>query len=117
VRSLINCDFFLAQLRFRFAEDIEMKLEKAPKWTHHCLKVVEIEGYRGQTHIVEYVMDLIESAVALEKIVIDPMQPNDWFCNHHAAVDRRVERSMRERDHAMHQLKRMVPSTIEFVCL
>jgi hypothetical protein len=54
--------------------------------------------------------------VALEKIVIDPMQPKDRSC-YHAVVYRRVEKSMRERDHAMHQIKRTVPSTIECVRL
>ncbi|XP_061999254.1 probable disease resistance protein At5g66900 [Rosa rugosa] len=93
-----------------------MKLEKAPKWPHHCLKVVEIIGYRGRPHIVEYVMDLVENAVALEKIVIDPIEPENWSC-YHTIPDRRVEKSKKARDHAMHQLKRMVPSTIEFVCL
>lgn len=45
-----------------------------------------------QTLLNVHVMDLIENALALEKIVIDPMQPKGG----------RVEKSTRERDRSCH---------------
>jgi hypothetical protein len=48
------------------------KLQKAPKCPHHCLKLVELVGFSAQTTDVDYVRYLIESAVELEKIMIDP---------------------------------------------
>ncbi|KAL6124475.1 hypothetical protein ACLB2K_076987 [Fragaria x ananassa] len=79
------------------------------------LKHFELE-VNGLTQIILIITILNETAVALEKIVIDPMQLENWSC-YHVEPDRREEKSKRPRDHAMHQLKRMVPSTIEFVCL
>lgn len=50
---------------------------------HHNLKVVEIVGYRGRINAVEHVMYLIDNAIALEKIVIDPIQR--WAYHHTGA--------------------------------
>ncbi|XP_062169845.1 F-box/LRR-repeat protein At3g58900-like isoform X2 [Alnus glutinosa] len=51
------------------------KVQKAPKCPHHCLKLVEFVGFTGQIIDVEYAMFLIENAVELEKVIIDPRCP------------------------------------------
>ncbi|XP_034217504.1 putative F-box protein At1g49610 [Prunus dulcis] len=93
------------------------KVGKGPQWPHHNLKVVEIVGYRGRINVVEHVIYFIENVVALEKLVIDPVM---CWLHHPTGMDRRIEDVKEEeeaRDHAMHQLKQMVPSTVQFVCL
>ncbi|PQM33011.1 hypothetical protein Pyn_31492 [Prunus yedoensis var. nudiflora] len=90
---------------------------KAPECPHHNLKIVEIVGYRGRINAVEHVMYLIENVVALDKLVIDPV--TRW-CYHPTGINRDIKDVKEEeeaRDHAMHQLKKMVPSTVQFVCL
>jgi hypothetical protein len=48
------------------------KVKKSPKCLLHCLKLVELVGFVGQPIDVEYVGYLVENAVELEKIIIDP---------------------------------------------
>ncbi|PQQ20711.1 hypothetical protein Pyn_26307 [Prunus yedoensis var. nudiflora] len=94
-----------------------LKMLKAPECLHHNLKIVEIVGYRGRINVVEHVMYLIENVVALEKLVIDPL--THW-CYHPTGINRDIKDVKEEeeaRDHAMHQLKKMFPSTVQFVCL
>ncbi|PQQ08463.1 F-box/LRR-repeat protein [Prunus yedoensis var. nudiflora] len=94
-----------------------MKVRKGPERPHHNLKVVEIVGYCGRINAVEHVIYFIENVVALEKLVIDPVMRWSY---HPTGMDRRIEDVKEEeeaRDHAMHQLKQMVPSTVQFVCL
>ncbi|CAL9021191.1 unnamed protein product [Prunus brigantina] len=94
-----------------------MKVRKGPEWPHHNLKVVEIVGYRGRINVVEHLIYFIENVVELEKLVIDPVM---CWSHHPTDMDRRIEDVKEEeeaRDHAMHQLKQMVPSTVQFVCL
>ncbi|KAK9920324.1 hypothetical protein M0R45_028879 [Rubus argutus] len=87
----------------------EGKLEEAAKCPHHNL------NYLNAVENVNYLIH--NNAIALEKIVIDPIQR--WAYHHNGArksLD--VMRNEREaRNHAMHQLKEKVPSTTEFVCL
>ncbi|CAL9013500.1 unnamed protein product, partial [Prunus brigantina] len=93
------------------------KMLKAPECPHRNLKIVEIVGYRGRINAVEHVMYLIENVVALEKLVIDPVM---HWCYHPTGINRDIKDVKEEeeaRDHAMHQLKQMVPSTVQFVCL
>lgn len=66
---------------------------------------------------VQHVMYLVKNALALEKIVIDPV----WrWCVWPSEKDRgaeEVEKEVKAREHAVQHLKGKVPSTIEFVCL
>lgn len=85
---------------------------------HHKLKDVEIIGYRGITCAIQHVNYLIENAVALKKLVINPVQLRRLP----PSVDREIELSKVEenaRDHAKQHLvpKLNVCSTVEFVCL
>ena len=89
------------------------RIEDAAYCPHYYLKVVEVVGYRASSG-VKQLMYLIKNAVALEKIIIDPVRHWHW-----GNMDRRsdeVEEEVKARDHAMQELKGMVPSTIEFVC-
>ncbi|KAI5326756.1 PREDICTED: F-box/LRR-repeat [Prunus dulcis] len=94
----------------------DRKLKKAAICPHHYLKVVEIVGYRARRLAVTPVMHLIKSAVALEKIVIDPVRR--WlYPKGMERVLAEVKKEVKARDHAMQHIKHKVPSTIEFVCL
>lgn len=104
-------------MQFQFRRRERRKIKKPAKCPHHNLKVVEVVGYRGRTNAVEHVMYLIENAVGLERIVIDPVQ---HWTHHHTGADRTKGTTKKEgkaRDHGMHRLKSRVPSNIEFVCL
>lgn len=88
-----------------------------PKSPHGYLKVVEIVGYRGRKGDVQHVMYLVKNALALERIVIDPVRR---WCVWPSEKDRaaeEVEEEVRAREHAVQHLKGKLPSTIEFVCL
>ncbi|PRQ16459.1 putative leucine-rich repeat domain, L domain-containing protein [Rosa chinensis] len=93
----------------------EEQLGQAGECKHHNLKVVQVVGYRARKTIAPYVNYLIENVLSLEKIVIDPRRREF----HNTGMDKRIEEVEEERkarDHAMHQLKKQVPSTIECVC-
>ncbi|XP_038696480.1 F-box/LRR-repeat protein At3g58900-like isoform X2 [Tripterygium wilfordii] len=60
------------QLRNPCGRRIQQKLPRCP---HQCLKVVEIIGFQGCTIDNEFAAYLVENAVMLEKIIIDPRQP------------------------------------------
>ncbi|XP_024177213.1 uncharacterized protein LOC112182887 [Rosa chinensis] len=90
--------------------------EKVTTYPHRYLKVLEIVRYRHRLNAVEHVRHVIETAIALEKIVINPVH---WEF-HHTGADRRKEHALMEevaRKGAVDMLKREVPSTIEFVVL
>ncbi|XP_050114347.1 disease resistance protein Roq1-like isoform X2 [Malus sylvestris] len=96
-------------------EDMEIP-EKVSKQPHHFLKLVEIAGYRGHECCVEHVRYLVENAVALEKIIINPVR---FWCRptgieSNALLENEEENA---RDHAIQHLKKKVPSSVEFVCL
>ncbi|CAL2279724.1 unnamed protein product [Prunus armeniaca] len=86
------------------------EINKAVKCPHHSLKVVEIVGYRARASAVEHIMFLIKSAVALEKIVIDPLRR--W-----EAGSEDFAEEAKAREHAVQLVKKKLPSTVEFVCL
>ncbi|XP_061997450.1 putative F-box/LRR-repeat protein At5g38386 [Rosa rugosa] len=88
--------------------------EKCP---HRNIKVVEILGYRHASTTVELVNYIVKNVVALDKIVIDPAR--NW-AHHGTRANKRIEEVKLEeeaRDHAMHFIRKVVPSSVEFVCL
>lgn len=88
--------------------------EKCP---HRNIKVVEILGYRHASTTVELVNYMVKNVVALDKIVIDPAR--NW-AHHGTRANKRIEEVKLEeeaRDHAMHFIRKVVPSSVEFVCL
>ncbi|KAM1500793.1 hypothetical protein COP2_026702 [Malus domestica] len=111
LRSLV-----LGVFGFRTSNKDMAILEKVSKQPHHCLKVVEIAGYRGHKCCVKHVRYLVKNAVALEKIVINPVRfwGWPWGFDSDALLENEEENA---RDHAIQHLKKKVPSSIEFVCL
>jgi hypothetical protein len=51
------------------------KVKNSPKCLLHCLKLVELVGFAGHPIDAEFVRYLVENAVELEKIIIDPRRP------------------------------------------
>ncbi|XP_050385177.1 F-box/LRR-repeat protein At3g58900-like isoform X2 [Argentina anserina] len=106
-------------LKFVYWTYLEPEESKEVIECHHCnLKDVEIVGYRGITSVIQHVTYLVQIAVALEKLVIDPTQLRRLPPN----VDREIEHSRVEkeaRDHAKQYLipKLNLSSSAEFVCL
>lgn len=74
---------------------------------------MEIFGYYGHEKVDEFVMNVIENVVTVEKIIIDP---RDWFSFPLVVSDDVEDIWEHARIHAMKELKSKVPSTIEFVC-
>lgn len=82
------------------------------------LKEVKIRGYCGSVAEVELVMHLWESAGALEKIVIDPRDPDvdiKYFYGRYSDVYRCREINGRTR--AREQLLDILPPTINLQIL
>lgn len=103
-------------MQLDFRTYVETTVSKATKFPHHSLKVAEIIGYRGRQCAVEHVVYLIENAVGLEKIIIDPVRRWIWPLG----MDRGtkvLDEEAKARKHAKKHLKERVPSTTEFVCL
>ena len=71
--AVLNLHVFLLQLNCRTLRG-RRQLKSAGEFPHHHLKVLEIVGYRAHTCVVQHVMHLIKSAVALEKIIIHHVQ-------------------------------------------
>lgn len=76
------------------------------------LKVVEIHGYYGRTSEDELIEYILENAMALERIIVDPR------CHYHCIFQGRVivKRSKKARICAK-KLKESTPSPVEFVLL
>ncbi|KAM5551200.1 F-box/LRR-repeat protein [Rosa sericea] len=73
---------FVLQLRhFTQAFGGNLKKMKATKSLNYYLKVVEMAGYRGQTSDYEHVKYFIENAVALEKLIINPVKWTPYIAN------------------------------------
>lgn len=111
---VLNLHVFLVQLNFTKLAGMG-QIKSAGECPHNYLKVLEIVGYRAHTCVVQHVMHLIKSAVALEKIIIHPVQRLNESFERVRGVEK-VEEA-KARDHAMQCLREKVPSTIEFVCL
>ncbi|CAL2272511.1 unnamed protein product [Prunus armeniaca] len=106
---------------YPLCERRETRFKKASKCSHEYLRVVEIGGYDGRASDFEIVKYLIENAVQLEKIVIDPADPIEpHYCFPKHRIKKTIEEVEREenaRNLARQQLIEKVPSTVEFVCL
>ncbi|XP_068343000.1 uncharacterized protein [Pyrus communis] len=72
--------------------------------------------YWGHKCCVKHVRYLVKNAVALEKIVINPVRfwGWPWGFDSDALLENEKENA---RDHAIQHLKKKVPTSIEFVCL
>lgn len=72
--------------------ELVLSVEKAVKCSHQFLKVVEIVGFEGCTSDFQLFEYLTESAVKLEKIVINPVRFHSLQRNHE------VKREEKARD-------------------
>ncbi|XP_050375467.1 putative F-box/LRR-repeat protein At3g18150 [Argentina anserina] len=105
------------EIQLDFRPYVNTTVRKATKFPHHSLKVVEILGYRAHQSSVEHVVYLVENAVALEKIIVDPVRrwigPLEWTGELIWWMRNWRQESMLRIKH----LKERVPSTIELACL
>ncbi|PRQ16460.1 putative F-box domain, leucine-rich repeat domain, L domain-containing protein [Rosa chinensis] len=108
-RLVLQCEFSFNEQPF------DESLQQAGECKHHNLKVVQVVGYRARKIIATCVNYLIENVLSLEKIVIDPRRPGFHYTGMGKRIEE-VEEERKARDHAMHQLKKQVPSTIECLC-
>nr|XP_011465992.1 PREDICTED: F-box/FBD/LRR-repeat protein At4g26340-like [Fragaria vesca subsp. vesca] len=90
------------------------QLESVAKCPHDELKVIEIVGYRARRFAAKHVMLLLKNAVALKKLVIDPVRHRSRGLS---MVKEIIDEEMKARNHAVKHLKKYVPSTVNFVCL
>ncbi|KAL3514045.1 hypothetical protein ACH5RR_026762 [Cinchona calisaya] len=86
-------------------------VEKATKCSLKHLKVIELSGYYGCSSEVEIIMFFLENAIALEKIIVDPLKPQNQL----NLVDE--ELAARVQVEVEQQLKDLVPAHIELVIL
>lgn len=92
--------------------------QKADNFSHHCLRVVELQGYCHTSSDFELVMYLIENAVELKKLVIppDPIRDMYYYDRLAKAKSTEVKTEEKARKLARRQRREKVPSTIELVC-
>ncbi|KAK9903017.1 hypothetical protein M0R45_001358 [Rubus argutus] len=105
----------MVQLNSYWEREIQ---QKADNFSHHCLRVVEPQGYCHTSSDFKLVMYLIENAVELKKLVIPPDPIRDMYYHDRLAKakSREVNTEERARKLARHQLREKVPLTIELVC-
>lgn len=106
----------MVQLNSYWEREIQ---QKADNFSHHYLRVVELQGYCHTSSDFELVMYLIENAVELKKLVIPPDPIRDMYYYDRLAKAKSTEVKTEEkaiRKLARRQLREKVPSTIELVC-
>ncbi|KAH7541857.1 hypothetical protein FEM48_Zijuj02G0011900 [Ziziphus jujuba var. spinosa] len=106
-----NLQRLVLKLRHWYLDIVEPAACRKPakKPHHYCLKEVEVTGYSGFPSDDELILYLIESAVSLEKIIVNTCESEEWP----------VQSTMFEgqgRD-ALRHMKEKIPTTIEFICL
>lgn len=79
------------------------------QYSHQHLKLVKIVGFNDCSSACELVMQIIENAIALEKIIIDTSQG-------HRRRGPWLKRQLAARTRA-EQLKSHVPPSLEFIVL
>ncbi|ONI09037.1 hypothetical protein PRUPE_5G213700 [Prunus persica] len=101
------------KMQFIFPE-VNLK-EASNTCSHHHLEVVEIVGYRGRQSAVKILMLLMETAVSLKKVVINPVR--QLIRGESVDESDEVVEEEEARRHALHELRREVPAAIIFGCL
>ncbi|OMO79486.1 hypothetical protein CCACVL1_13628 [Corchorus capsularis] len=71
IKSCPSLDRFALELRC-FEPFKRRKVKRPKNYPHHSLKLVEVTGFLGQTVDIEFCRYLIENAIMLEKIIINP---------------------------------------------
>ncbi|CAI9116942.1 OLC1v1018238C1 [Oldenlandia corymbosa var. corymbosa] len=98
-------------LRFRWGR----KHKRGVNFPLEQLREVELHGYCGRIAEVELVEYLLENAIALQRIVVDPRhQP---FCRGVVAARDKPKEQGNARNFAKDQLEKLVPSHVELVIL
>ncbi|KAK9278996.1 hypothetical protein L1049_028578 [Liquidambar formosana] len=92
------------------------KLQRAPKCTHQYLKVVEFVGFVGRPIDLELAMYVLENAVMLEKIIVNPNRSSFFFMENSREVVDSEEKLAAARECAK-QLKTLLPHGVELVIL
>ncbi|CAK9183665.1 unnamed protein product [Ilex paraguariensis] len=90
------------------------KVRKVARCSHQNLEEVEVFGYYGRKSELELVIYLLENAVALKKIIIDPHNP---FLPDRPKKIGQIEKEKAARVRAKRQLKGRVTVGIELVIL
>ncbi|KAH7522471.1 hypothetical protein FEM48_Zijuj07G0142200 [Ziziphus jujuba var. spinosa] len=91
--SLVKAAPFLSSLSIKWKDDdIPNKVNSNIRQLHHSLKVVDLVGFAGFRNQIELVLQLVEIAVSLEKIILDVRMPRDYrqdgiliYNNNHSA--------------------------------
>ncbi|KAK3446399.1 hypothetical protein EUGRSUZ_A02104 [Eucalyptus grandis] len=85
----------------------QRELKRVVRPSHMYLKEVEFYNYYGRPCDHELVNYLVENAIALEKLVVNPCEE--------AYFSDGMKRLMEPRERALQQLKGKLPSRIELV--
>ncbi|CAI9116941.1 OLC1v1018237C1 [Oldenlandia corymbosa var. corymbosa] len=113
IRASPNLEKFILDLDWRFDMVVWIREHKrAVNFPLEQVKEVELRGYYGRTAAeVELVEYLLENAIALQRIVVNPHhQP---FCRGVVAARDKPEEQGNARKFAKDQLEKLVPSHVE----
>ncbi|KAL3504395.1 hypothetical protein ACH5RR_034236 [Cinchona calisaya] len=121
IRGSSNLEKLVIKMRWDSETVIRRrKLGKAINHSFQHLKVFELSGFLGCTSDIELVKYFLKTAVALEKIIIDPRWDRGDFCcpELEMEVEEATEKEKGSRRRAKQQLNRLiVPSHVELVIL
>lgn len=84
--------YYVLQIKWRKIPRFEKLMQKLKKCPHQCLKAVKLCGFVGYANEIELAMYLIENAMELEKIIIEPNKEKLPFWATHASKNLKMRR-------------------------
>lgn len=103
--------YYVLQIKWRTIPRFEKQLQKLKKCPHQCLKVVKLCGFVGYANEIELAMYLIENAMELEKIIIEPNKEKLPFWATHVSKNLKMRRFSKRaiKERAISQLEKKLP--------
>ncbi|XP_048325112.2 putative FBD-associated F-box protein At5g56700 isoform X1 [Ziziphus jujuba] len=106
------------QLMLRWSKEVQGSIPKPENCPRHlCLEEVEITGYSSLPINDELILYLIEHAVSLDKIIVNPCIFEEWPFNQEIKTSETRVEEEHARRHARKNMQKKIPKTIEFMLL
>ncbi|XP_048325113.2 putative F-box/LRR-repeat protein At4g15060 isoform X2 [Ziziphus jujuba] len=104
--------------KLRWSKEVQGSIPKPENCPRHlCLEEVEITGYSSLPINDELILYLIEHAVSLDKIIVNPCIFEEWPFNQEIKTSETRVEEEHARRHARKNMQKKIPKTIEFMLL
>ncbi|KAH7541958.1 hypothetical protein FEM48_Zijuj02G0022400 [Ziziphus jujuba var. spinosa] len=104
--------------KLRWSKEVQGSIPKPENCPRHlCLEEVEITGYSSLPINDELILYLIEHAVSLDKIIVNPCIFEEWPFNQEIKTSETRVEEEHARRHARKNMQKKIPKAIEFMLL